>query len=227
MKQAYRRTENCELQADGTEHEQKNARAANFLLPVVLVTAITIATGEILYGTLACLFFCAVLYLPQRKMTPGQFLDKVRSGFQDMIGVLFIVTSAFILRDINNLLGMPDYVIGAAKASIAPWFLPATVFLLVTALAVAAGNFWGICAISFPVIIPIAQAIGADVGLTAAAIISATAAGSHLCFFGAEATLACSAAQIEAVNYARTSLPLLVLPVVGTTVFYLVFGWMI
>lgn len=160
-------------------------------------------------------------------MTPGQFLDKVRSGFQDMIGVLFIVTSAFILRDINNLLGMPDYVIGAAKASIAPWLLPATVFLLVTALAVAAGNFWGICAISFPVIIPIAQAIGADVGLTAAAIISATVAGSHLCFFGAEATLACSAAQIEAVNYARTSLPLLVLPVVGTTVLYLVSGWMI
>ena len=227
MKQAYRRTENCELQADSTEHEQKNARAANFLLPVVLVTAITIATGEILYGALACLVFCAVLYLPQRKMTPGQFLDKVRSGFQDMIGVLFIVTSAFILRDINNLLGMPDYVIGAAKASIAPWLLPATVFLLVTALAVAAGNFWGICAISFPVIIPIAQVIGADVGLTAAAIISATAAGSHLCFFGAEATLACSAAQIEAVNYARTSLPLLVLPVVGTTVLYLVSGWMI
>ena len=194
---------------------------------LVLVTAITIATGEILYGALACLVFCAVLYLPQRKMTPGQFLDKVRSGFQDMIGVLFIVTSAFILRDINNLLGMPDYVIGAAKASIAPWLLPATVFLLVTALAVAAGNFWGICAISFPVIIPIAQAIGADVGLTAAAIISATAAGSHLCFFGAEATLACSAAQIEAVNYARTSLPLLVLPVVGTTVLYLVSGWMI
>ena len=85
MKQAYRRTENCELQADSTEHEQKNARAANFLLPVMLVTAITIATGEILYGTLACLVFCAVLYLPQRKMTPGQFLDKVRSGFQDMI----------------------------------------------------------------------------------------------------------------------------------------------
>ena len=126
-----------------------------------------------------------------------------------MIGVLFIVTSAFILRDINNLLGMPDYVIGAAKASIAPWLLPATVFLLVTALAVAAGNFWGICAISFPVIIPIAPA------------------GSHLCFFGAEATLACSAAQIEAVNYARTSLPLLVLPVIGTTVLYLVSGWMI
>lgn len=53
------------------------------------------------------------------------------------------MTSAFILRDINNLLGMPDYVIGAAKASIAPWLLPATVFLLVTALAVAAGKLLG------------------------------------------------------------------------------------
>lgn len=141
-----------------------------------------------------------------------------------MIGVLFIVTSAFILRDINHLLGMPEYVIGAAQAALAPWLLPAAAFLLVTALAVAAGNFWGICAIAFPVIIPIARAIGADIGLTAAAIISATAAGSHICFFGSEATLACSAAQIEAADYARTALPLLILPVSGATLLYLISG---
>lgn len=134
-------------------------------------------------------------------------MDTILTGFKDMIGVLFIVTSAFILRDINSLLGMPEFVIGVAKTAISPQVLPVAAFLIVTLLAVAAGNFWGVCALSFPVIIPIAQALDTNVLLTAGAIISATAAGSHLCFFGAEATLACSSTGIENVRYAQTSVP--------------------
>ena len=76
---------------------------------------ITILTREILYGTLLCLVFCALLYLPQKLLTPGQFLDTAMSGFKSMIGVLAIVTCAFMLRDINSLLGMPEFVIGAPR----------------------------------------------------------------------------------------------------------------
>ena len=215
MKDAYRKLRSREAESKPEESPVPSAKlrdSLNFILPVALITAITIATGEILYGTLACLVFCAILYLPQKLMKPGQYLDTVLSGFKDMTGVLFIVTSAFILRDINSLLGMPDYVISAAKAAMSPQVLPAATFLIVTALAVAAGNFWGICAIAFPVIIPIAQALNGNVLLTAAAIISATVAGSHICFYGSEATLACSATQIENHRYAQTAIPMLFIP---------------
>lgn len=209
-------------------HESgKKPHALNFLLPIVLVTVVTILTREILYGTLLCLVFCALLYLPQKLLTPGQFLDTAMSGFKSMIGVLAIVTCAFMLRDINSLLGMPEFVIGAAKAAMSPQVLPVAAFLIVTVLAVAAGNFWGICAIAFPVIIPIAQALDANVLLTAGAIISATAAGSHLCFFGSEATLACSATQIENVRYAQTATPMLIVPVVASVLLYLAAGFLI
>ena len=208
-------------------HGGRKPNALNFLLPVVLITALTIATGEILYGTLAALVFCAVLYLPQRLMGPGAYLDTILTGFKDMIGVLFIVASAFILRDINALLGMPDFVIGAARAAVSPQLLPLVAFLIVTALAVAAGNFWGICAIAFPVIVPIAQAIGGNVVLTAAAIVSATAAGSHICFFGSEATLACAATQIDNVRYARTAIPMILVPFGLTAAAYLAAGLLI
>ncbi len=228
MKKAYALARQGELAEEEPEETSgKKTNALNFLLPVILVTAITIATGEILYGTLVCLVFCALLYLPQRLMGPGKYLDTVLSGFKDMIGVLFIVTSAFILRDINSLLGMPEFVIGAAKAAMVPQVLPVAAFLIVTVLAVAAGNFWGICAIAFPVIIPIAQALDANILLTAGAIISATAAGSHICFFGSEATLACSATQIENVRYAQTAIPLLIVPVVLSTLLYLGVGMML
>lgn len=222
MKAAYLREREAR-QVEDREEAQQEAKLSgiwNFLLPVILITAITIATGEILYGTLACLVFCAVLYLPQKLMKPGEYLDHVVTGFKDMVGVLFIVTSAFILRDINSLLGMPEYVIGAAKAAVSPQLLPVVAFLLVTALAVAAGNFWGICAIAFPVIIPIAQALDGNLLLTAGAIISATAAGSHICFFGSEATLTCSATQINNVTYAKTVIPMLAVPFLLSAAMY-------
>ena len=228
MKKAYALAQTSDSPGDIPEpQEEKKGNALNFLAPVILITAITIATGEILYGTLLALVFCAILYLPQKLMTLNQYLDSVISGFKDMVGVLMIITSAFILRDINSLLGMPDYVIGAAKAAMNPNLLPAAAFLIVAALGVAAGNFWGICAISFPVIIPIAQALGGNILLTAGAIISATAVASHLCFFGSEATLACSATQIENVRYAQTAVPMLMVPVVLSALLYLGAGFLI
>ena len=228
MKKAYALARRSESTYDILEQqEEKKGNALNFLAPVILVTAITIATGEILYGTLICLVFCAVLYLPQKLMTLNQYLDNVISGFKDMVGVLMIITSAFILRDINSLLGMPDYVIGAAQAAMDSNLLPVAAFLIVTVLGVAAGNFWGICAISFPVIIPIAQALGGNILLTAGAIISATAAASHLCFFGSEATLTCSATKIENVRYAQTAIPMLMVPVILSALLYLGAGFLI
>ena len=223
MKHAYLRDR---VQNPPEESELKAvppSRAWNFLMPVIFLTAVTIITGEILYGTLTCLAFCAVLYCT-RGMKVGQYLDTVLSGFKDMIGVLLIVTNAFILRDINSLLGMPEFVIGAAKQVLSPVLLPAAAFLLVMALGIAAGNFWGICAISFPVILPIAQALGGNLFLTAGAIISATAAGSHLCFFGSEAALACASAKITNANYARTALPLLMVPMILSTLLYYLAG---
>ena len=228
MRNAYTLAQQREVPVEQTEESSgKKPKARNFLLPVILVTGITIATGEILYGTLASLVFCALLYLPQRLMSPGKYLDTILTGFKDMIGVLFIVTSAFILRDINSLLGMPEFVIGVAKTAMSPQVLPVAAFLIVTLLAVAAGNFWGVCALSFPVIIPIAQALDTNVLLTAGAIISATAAGSHLSFFGAEATLACSSTGIENVRYAQTSVPMLVIPVGISILLYVAAGFFI
>ncbi len=228
MKKAYVALRNNEIKTEEEKEEPagKRSSALNFIIPVALITAITIATGEILYGTLACLVFCAILYLPQKLMGPGEYLNTILAGFKDMIGVLFIVTSAFMLRDINSLLGMPEYVIGAARAAMSPQVLPAAAFLIVTVLGVAAGNFWGICAIAFPVIIPIAQALDGNLLLTAAAIISATAAASHICFYGSESTLACSAAQIDNVRYAQTAIPMLMVPFILSTLFFLGAGFL-
>ena len=73
-------------------------------------------------------------------------------------------------------------------------------------------------------ILPVAQALGADLTLTAGAIISATVASSNLCFFGSEVLVACKATQVNNIRYAQTALPLLLLPVFLTLLCYLAAG---
>ena len=58
MRNAYTLAQQREVPVEQTEESSgKKPKARNFLLPVILVTGITIATGEILYGTLASLVF--------------------------------------------------------------------------------------------------------------------------------------------------------------------------
>ena len=193
----------------------------DFFLPILVVICVTAVTREVLYGLLSALLVCAPLYLFQGRMAAGEFLDTMLSGFRDMTGLTLIILSAFLLRDFNDLLGMPAFVIGVLGQGIPAILLPVLTFLVVTALGFVAGNFWGICAISFPVLLPLSDALGGNTLLTAGAIISATVASSNLCFYGSEATVACTTVQIENHRYARTAIPLLFLPLSATCLCYL------
>lgn len=61
--------------------------------------------------------------------------------------------------------------------------------------------------------------------MTAGAIISGTVASANLCFFGSEVTLTCAATQIESVQYAKTAIPMLMVPFVLSCILYLGAGF--
>lgn len=234
MKTAYRRertrvpaVSSAEQEGDAGQAEGKKPRAWNLLLPMVVITGVTLAVGDALYGIFACLVFCALLYLPQKLMGPRAFCDTVIAGFQDMLGVLFIVASAFILRDINDLLGMPAFVIGSLNGVIRPELLPVIAFLIAFALGFSAGNFWGICAISAAVIVPMAQAMGGNQLLVMGAVCSGVVASCNACFFASQATLAASVTETTNDTYAKTALPLQAVPFVLSAAAYLAAGWLL
>lgn len=221
-----RRTE-ARAMREETDEKIRKSSALYFLLPLALITAVSIVTGEILYGTLGALLFCGILYIPKRLMSFSDYLRYIVEGFKDMIGVLFIVAGAFILRDINAILKMPEFVINAMNGVLSPHLLPLFAFLVVVVLGTAAGNYWGICAISFPVIIPLAQAMDVNLYLVSGAIISATVAASHVCFFGSEATLSSAAAEIDNITYAKTCIPMALVPVGIASVAFLIAGFVL
>ena len=81
-------------------------------------------------------------------------------------------------------------------------------------------------AVCFPIMLPLAQALDANLYLVIGAVIAGCAAGSATCFYGDSVTLTCgSIAKIRNIDYLRTSLPMLVPPIIVTIIFYLIAGF--
>ena len=203
------------------------SHAMNFIIPMIVLIAVTIYMEDILYGVIMGVVACAVIYLPQKLMTANEFFDTSLEGFKSMTQVIGIVVAAFILQAANEGLGLTPFVIETVQPLISPKLLPVITFAVIAFLAFATGSFWGIAAISFPIIIPLAQALDANVFMAGAAIVSATAFGSHACFYSDAATLTCAATGLQNIDYAKTSLPLLVVPTGLALVLFTVFGFVV
>ncbi|HHX86929.1 MAG TPA: sodium:proton antiporter [Firmicutes bacterium] len=197
----------------------------NFLIPMIGLAVITIYTMDMLVGVIIAIFICAVLYFPQRLMTFGEFWDAFMDGLKDMIPVLSLVVASFFLREANDALGLTPYVIETVKPIMSGALLPVVTFLTMGAIAFATGTFWGLIAIALPIIIPLAEAMGVNVFLAIGAVTSAGALGSHACFYGDAPTLTCSSTQITNIDYARTSLPMIITPIVLASILYIVLGY--
>jgi len=190
----------------------KAPKAINFIIPMLVLGVVCIATSDMLIGVIVSLLVCVVMYLPQKLVKPSEFGDVCVDGFKDMILVLAIVCAAFFLQRANDALGLTPYVIEKVEPLLSPALLPAISFLVIGLLAFATGSFWGVAAIAFPIIVPLATSMDVNVYLACGAVISGAAFGSHSCFYSDAVTLTCASSQIQNSDYARTVLPLLALP---------------
>lgn len=222
----YERIENGTLTEETDDIDPEKARAINFILPMLAFVIGTVAMdGEILMGGIIAVIVCAVMYLPQKLMTLTEFCDISFKGFTSMAFVTGLVLMSFVLGKANEGLGLTAYVIDKVEPLLSPSFLPVIAFLLVAFLAFACGSFWGIIAIVAPIIIPLATAVGANVFAVGGAIISGTVFASHTCFYADAVTLISAGTQIQNTDYAKTAIPLAVIPVVLSAVLYLVIGF--
>jgi tetracycline resistance efflux pump len=207
-----------ESKPDGTP------RVINFVVPMLLLAAVTIYTEDMLVGVILAIVTCAVMFIPQKLMSLNAFFDYALEGFKDMVLVLGIIVAAFFLQQANEGLGLTPFVIETVEPLMNAAMLPAISFLVVGFLAFATGSFWGVAAIAFPIIIPLAATVGVNQFLVSGAIISAATFGSHTCFYGDAVTLTCASSQIKNMDYAKTSIPLVVVPTILAVVLFLVIG---
>lgn len=179
----------------------------DFLIPIVLLVAVGIASGEILLGVLVAIVVCLILYVPRKLVSMEEFLNLMISGFGSMLSIFFMLVGAFSLANVCSGLGLTEYLIEIVKPFLSAGAFPALSFLLLAVLAFITGSNWGMSAVVIPILIPMCAALNGNVILTMAAIISGGAFGSHACFYTDATVLSSNSAGIDNMEHALTQWP--------------------
>lgn len=218
MKKAYARTETngsvfseaskrFNLDEDENEDVQHNAHIIDFVIPMALLIVITIALDDILMALLAAIVACLVMYIPRKIIKPGEFCDLWVKGFADMVPSLVIIVAALMMRQASADLNLPNYVVNMVMPYVGKNTFPAVAFLVVSVLAFITGSNWGIPAVCAPIIIPLGAAVGANLLMVMAAIVSGGVFSSHACFYSDATVMTSTSCKIENMEHAATQLP--------------------
>lgn len=199
-----------------------NSNMLNFFVPIGSLIFFTwLFDIDIMAGAMAAIFFTVVFFTVQNLMPISKMFDAIMSGFIGMIAPLGTLFCGFMLAEVNNSLGTTSYVIDAASNFMTIQYLPAVVFITMAALAFATASFWGIFVVGMPIVIPLATTLDANLPLVVGALISASAFGSHACFYGDSTVLSAKACGISPMNHALTQLPYTLIAAAISVVFFL------
>ena len=201
---------------------------AHFLLPLIILISSTVWFDiDALKGIITCLVFTIIYFAWQKILSLTALLDGVFEGFKTMIHALAIIMISFVLKDINDELGLTAYILETVSPAMNKELLPVIAFVSLSLVTFATGSFWGIYAIALPIIIPLADALDVHMGLAIGAVISSGAFGSHACFYGDATVLSASATGCNNMAHVLTQLPYALLAAVLSVLGYLVLGYLI
>ncbi|WP_417696869.1 Na+/H+ antiporter NhaC family protein [Psychromonas sp.] len=201
----------------------KNSNMLNFFIPIgALIFFTWLFDIDVMAGAMAAIFLTVGLYAVQNIMPIGKMFDAILSGFIDMIAPLGTLFCGFMLAQVNDSLGTTSYVIESVSQFMTVDYLPALVFITMAALAFATASFWGIFVVGMPIVIPLAMNLGADLPIVVGALISASAFGSHACFYGDSTVLSAKACGISPMKHALTQLPYTLITAAISVVFFLI-----
>ena len=171
-----------------------------------------------------------VLAITQRILTSAEAVEAWVGGMRAMMLAIIILVLAWSLGGVTEALGTGPYLASLLQETLPIHLLPVLVFLTAATISFATGTSWGTMSILFPVVVPLAVAMGAGVGFDEGAhytillgVISSIMAGSifgdHCSPISDTTVMSSMASACDHVDHVRTQLPYaLVVAAVAITV---------
>ncbi|MEM1114712.1 MAG: Na+/H+ antiporter NhaC family protein [Pseudomonadota bacterium] len=182
--------------------------AYHFLVPILALLGFSIWYDlDVQLGVIMAVVVTIVLYGSQRLLGWYDMFDTVLDGIKIMIPALTIVVVAFMFKEVNDQLGLAVYVIENVTPYMTPMLLPLVVFCTMALISFATGSSWGVFAIAIPIVMPLAETVGVPAPLAVGALISASAFGSHACFYSDATVLAAQGSGCGVMEHALTQIP--------------------
>ena len=212
---------------DADTTQRKTGGMIDFILPILVLLVATVYFDiDVLPGIMIALVFTCILYIARKLMSISEFVDTVWEGFSTMISVLALLVIAFLFKAACENLGMSEYIISKVAPLMAGQALPFVVFLVSTLMTFALANAWGVSAIMVPFVIPLAQAIDANLAVAIAAIFSGSVCGTQLCFYSDNSILIGQATGIQPLDHVKTQMPFALCAAALTSITYLAYGFL-
>jgi Na+/H+ antiporter NhaC len=172
----------------------------------------------LIWATAAGSFTAILLAIGSRALTAAQALESWVGGMRAIFMAVLILVLAWALGSVTEALGTGTYLSNVISETLPLYLLPVLVFLVGAAISFATGTSWGTMAILFPVVIPLAVAMGAGVGFDSGndysvllGVISSVMAGSvfgdHCSPISDTTIMSSMASACDHIDHVRTQLP--------------------
>lgn len=154
----------------------------------------------------------------QRIMSMKEALEAWIAGMRSMLLAMVILVLAWGLGAATGALGTGPYLAALLGDTLPLWALPVLTFVIAAATAFATGTSWGTMAILFPVVVPLAVAMGAGVGFAGgddytillgaiSSIMAGSVFGDHASPISDTTVISSMASACDHIDHVRTQLP--------------------
>jgi len=220
-------SDKIEMLKEDTAAMPKNPKAMNLFIPLGVLIASTVYYDlDLFYGSLVATLFTIGFFLLQKIVTVEEAFDSVIEGFKSMMFLFVLVAFSYTFTRSLSMIDFAGYVVENIQPYMNPELMPFILFAVFGTTEFMTGSNWDLYLITFPVVLPLSMAIGADPILCSSAIISAGVFGSHVCIVS-DSTLCTSAAcGCDSYQHATTQIPYALIAAGITAVIYLAIGLM-
>ena len=235
---------------EGNEEEviKENSHVLDLILPVAVLIASCIIsmiyTGGFFEGTsfvdafagsdasvglvlggAVTLAFTFVYYMMRDVLTFQEFTECIPDGFKSMIAPIMILTLAWTLSGMTNLLGAKVFVADLVEHSAQGMqgFLPMIIFLVAAFLAFATGTSWGTFSILIPIVIGVFPS-GQMMAISISSCLAGAVCGDHCSPISDTTIMASAGGHCEHVNHVATQLPYVGLVAAVCMIGYFIIG---
>lgn len=172
----------------------------------------------LLWASFAGCVVAITLLIFQRILTINQAIESMIGGMQSMLMAIVILVLAWGLGGITSLIGTGPYLASLLQESLPLTLLPGLVFFIAALTAFSTGTSWGTMAILFPVVVPLAIAMGAGVGFAGgenygillgaiSSVMAGAVFGDHCSPISDTTVLSSMSSACDLIDHVRTQLP--------------------
>jgi tetracycline resistance efflux pump len=205
---------------------KRRSKVIYFVLPMLVALAATIYFDiDALKGVMIAVAFTFIYYLVIKLGSFQQLSETVFSGFNSMVYALAILMMSYVLKDVNDKMGLTQYVLQSVSPYVSKELLPVIVFASLSVISVTTGSSWGLYAVAIPIVVPLAQHLGSNVLLNCGAVVSAGVFGANACLYSDATVLTAQSTENNNIDNGLAQLPYAFIAFGLSCVAYLIFGY--